>query len=104
MYPCFSQEYIIINPQETTLIPTGIALEVPVEHVAADQALHPRLDEGHALSGLDVLTVDDDERLAVNGLVDETRELCLCFVDVHGTHPGDSWRELDHVSLVQNRT
>lgn len=34
MYPCFSQEYIIINPQETTLIPTGIALEVPVEHVA----------------------------------------------------------------------
>lgn len=34
LYPCFSQEYIIINPQETTLIPTGIALEVPVEHVA----------------------------------------------------------------------
>jgi len=34
LYPCFSQEYIIINPHETTLIPTGIALEVPVKHVA----------------------------------------------------------------------
>lgn len=34
LYPCFSQEYIIIHPHETVLIPTGIALEVPEKYVA----------------------------------------------------------------------
>ena len=34
LYPCFSQEYIIIHPHETTLIPTGIAIQVPKGKVA----------------------------------------------------------------------
>lgn len=34
LYPCFTQDYIIIQPNETTLIPTGLASSVPEEHVA----------------------------------------------------------------------
>lgn len=34
LYPCFSQEYIIIQPNETTLIPTGVASCVPEGYVA----------------------------------------------------------------------
>lgn len=34
LYPCFSQEYIIIQPGETTLIPTGVSSCVPEDYVA----------------------------------------------------------------------
>lgn len=32
IYPCFDEEYIIINPGETKLIPTGIASAIPVDY------------------------------------------------------------------------
>lgn len=34
LYPCFTQSYIIIQPGETTLIPTGLASEIPEGKVA----------------------------------------------------------------------
>lgn len=32
IYPCFDEEYIVINPGETKLIPTGIASAIPVDY------------------------------------------------------------------------
>lgn len=32
IYPCFDEDYMIINPNETKLIPTGIASAIPVDY------------------------------------------------------------------------
>lgn len=37
IYPCFEQDYIIIEPNETVLIPTGIASAIPTNYYAQIQ-------------------------------------------------------------------
>ncbi|WP_250278863.1 dUTP diphosphatase [[Clostridium] colinum] len=32
IYPCFDEEYMIINPGETKLVPTGIASAIPINY------------------------------------------------------------------------
>ena len=32
IYPCFDEDYIMINPLETKLIPTGIAVAIPTDY------------------------------------------------------------------------
>ena len=32
IYPCFDEEYMIIEPGETKLVPTGIASAIPIDY------------------------------------------------------------------------
>ena len=32
IYPCFDEDYMIINPGETKLVPTGIASAIPINY------------------------------------------------------------------------